>query len=182
MKQIKRTLLLLLIIVNIACKDRAEQKAVQESTENIQTPKQLTINFSFKTNKADVFKIMMNNIQVDELQKKNVHIFENVVPSSKKDRIIAKFEEGAMSRNILIHLGNEEVKEVEVISVELTYGNNHIHISTAEDFDKYFAVNKFIEKEPVSKKLKTIKRNGQHNPVIYVKSKFLNRLFGTTEG
>ena len=178
MKKISFTVLVILLIINTACKNNEEKNAVEEQilVEEVMQPKQLTIQFNFKTDKADVFKIMMNNIQVDELQKKNVHIFENVVPSSSQDEIIGKFDAGDISRSIHIHLGNKERKEVEIVSIHLSYGENQINIATPEDLDKYFVFNKFIEKDPTSKKLKTIKINGQHNPVFSLKLNLINFL------
>jgi len=167
---------IILLITALSCNDVGKSEKLNQSQSEDINDKSLTINFNFKTNKTDVFKIMMNNIQVDELQKKNVHIFENVVPSSSQDEIIGKFDAGDISRSIHIHLGNKERKEVEIVSIHLSYGENQINIATPEDLDKYFVFNKFIEKDPTSKKLKTIKINGQHNPVFSLKLNLINFL------
>lgn len=174
MKKLSFVVLILLFAIT-ACKNNEDKQEKENKVEvEVVAPKQLIVNFNFKTNKADVFKIMMNNIQVDELQKKNIQIFENVIPSSSQDKITAKFEDGNMSKNIVVHLGNKEVKEIEISSVEISYGDNYISIKTPQDLDKYFAFNKFIEKDLTSNKLKTITVNGQHNPVFSFKHNLIN--------
>jgi len=178
MKKNVSTLLILLLIINISCKNnnKAPIKEEVKAEEVVVVPKQLSIDFNFKTNKADVFKIMMNNIQVDDLQKKNVHIFENVAPSSTLDKIMATFGEDEMSKNIAIHLGNQEIKEVEISSIEVSYGDNLLSIKTPQDIDKYIVFNKFIQKDPASNVLKTIRVSGQHNPVFSFKHNLINFL------
>jgi hypothetical protein len=153
-----------------------DQPITQEDTQAVATPKHLTVNFNFKTNKPDMFKIMLNNVEIDELQKKNIHIFENVIPSTEDDAITAKFDADNMSNNVVIHLGNKEVKEVEIKSILISYGNNQINISSPKDLDKYFVFNKFIEKDSTSNTLKTKRVNGQHNPAFSFKRNLINLL------
>ena len=50
----------------------------------------------------------MNNIKVDELQRKHIQIFETVSPSIDFDNIIAKFDKNNMSKNIVFGLGNKK--------------------------------------------------------------------------
>src|SRR5690606_39872307 len=95
--------------------------------------------------------------------------FENVAPSSTLDKIMATFGEDEMSKNIAIHLGNQEIKEVEISSIEVSYGDNLLSIKTPQDIDKYIVFNKFIQKDPASNVLKTIRVSGQHNPVFSFK-------------
>ncbi|WP_417874242.1 hypothetical protein [Xanthomarina gelatinilytica] len=178
MKLSKRILLLLFVIILSACKEKSAQTAAQEGTKNFNTPKQLTVDFNFKTNKADVFKIMMNNIVVDELQKKNIEIFENVIPSSNVDAIVAKFDPGNMSNNIVFHLGNKTIKEVEIKSILVSYGNNQYNISTAKDLSKYFVFNQFIERDSLSKKLIIKKVDGKLFPFFTMKQNLIKLLKG----
>ncbi len=176
MKKLSFIVLIISLITYTSCKQNEAKNVVEDDlvVEAIVKPKQLTIQFNFKTNKSDVFKIMMNNIEVDGLQKKNIHIFENVTPSTSEDQIIAKFDEGDISKNIIIHLGNKTIKEVEITSVQVSYGDNHLNITTPEDLDKYFAFNNFIDFDSASNKLKTIKVNGQHNPAFSLKHSLIN--------
>lgn len=172
-----KVLLIFLTISNTACKDKEEQIS-QETFKDKNTPKQLTINFNFKTNKADVFKIMMNNIEVNELQKKNIHVFEEVTPTTEDDIIRAEFDANNISKNILISLGNKEVKEVEIISISVSYGDNHFNFNTAKEFHEYFHFNRFVKKDEGSKTLTTQKVDGRHNPAISLKQnliKLINR-------
>ena len=68
------------LIICVSCNNSSEKKE-QASINNQNTEKtiqQLEIHFSFKTSETDVFKIAMNNIKVDELQRKHIQIFETV--------------------------------------------------------------------------------------------------------
>jgi len=165
-----------LIFINVSCKNHTKQKDVLENIEKKTIPKQLTIDFNFKTDKQDVFKIMLNNIKVDELQNKNIHIYEEVVPSTGFDVIIAKFDAGNISNNIIIHLGNIEVKEVEIKNILVSYGNNQVNITSPEDLNKYIRFNKFIERDSSSNILNTKRVDGKHNPTFSIKRKLINLL------
>ena len=179
-KEVKRLtgLLVLLFIFNISCKNRSKQIATPIIKEEINSPKELMVNFRFrfKTNKTDTFKIMLSNIEVDELQKKNIYIFEDVIPSSGEDSIIAKFDPGNISNSITINLGNKEIKEVEIIEILVSYGSNGINISTNKDIDKYLAFNRFIERDSTSNIIRTKKVDGLHNPGFSLKRKLINQL------
>lgn len=174
----KKTVLLIVttLIFSSACKDNTTNPINEAIKKEIIAPKYLTINFRFKTNKTDTFKIMLSNIEVDELQKKNIYIFEDVIPSSGEDSIIAKFDPGNISNSITINLGNKEIKEVEIIEILVSYGSNGIKISTNKDIDKYLAFNRFIERDSTSNIIRTKKVDGLHNPGFSLKRKLINQL------
>lgn len=175
----KITILLVLINLCISC-NTSEKKtsnlSVTETETNENIKKNLSVEFVFKTNKPDVFYIKMDNIEIDELQKKHIHIFENVTPTSKEDKIIAKFDAQNMSKHILINLGTKEIKEVEIIEIALSYGDNHYRFNSVNDINKYFAFNRFIDVEEDSKILKTKTVGGRHNPAISVRQNLIRLL------
>jgi hypothetical protein len=119
---------------------------------------------------------MLNNIVVDELQKKNIHFFEDVVPTSEEDAIVAMFDANNISNNIDINLGNKEVKNVEIKSVTISYGDMLFDLTSAEDFNKYLLFNKFIERDSTSKTLVTKRIDGKLNPTIRIKNNLMNQL------
>lgn len=175
----KNTVLILAIMMLfVACKKEKPSNMVTEPTPIIieNDIKELIIKLSFKTNKSDVFKIMVNNIAVDELQKKNIHIIEEVVPTTGADKISANFGANNFSNSVLINIGNKELKEVEIIDITLSFGKNQISLKTPEDQNKYLVFNKFIEKDSTSNTLRTKRVNGAHNPVIYFKRNLINFL------
>lgn len=137
---------------------------------------QLIIDLSFKTSKPDVFKIMMNNIEFDELQKKNIQIFENVIPSTADDNIVAKFDPGNFSKQVVIHLGNKTEKEVVINKLLISFGDNQFNLTNAEDFNQYLAFNKFIERDSLTNKMITKRISGKLNPTIRIKNILLNQL------
>lgn len=165
-----------IIFLNVSCNNNTKQKDVLENIEEETIQKQLTINFNFKTNKKDVFKIMLNNIIVDELQSKNIHIYEDVLPSTSFDAIEAKFDTNNISNTIVFSLGNEEVKEVEIKNILVTYGNNQVDIKSPDDLNKYIRFNKFIERDSSSNTLNTKRVDGKLNPSFRIKNNLINLL------
>lgn len=164
----KRSLILLTtMILFVNCKGPTDNQEISNETKSTEeVSKQLEIRFSFKTNKTDVFKIMMNNIEVDELQKKNIQIFETVSPTSDFDNIVAKFDEGNMSKNIVFSLGNKNVKEVTIDNINISYNNKVIDISKPEDINKFLRFNKYVKRDSTSNKIKTKRVDGKHNPTF----------------
>lgn len=167
---------ILIISVNLSCNDNSSRETSNETQEVFDIPKGLVINFNFKTNKSDVFTISMQNIQVDGLQKKSIEIFENVVPSTNDDAIIAKFDPENFSKDLLINLGDKEEKFVEIKSILISYGNNQINLTTPADLNKHLVFNRFIKRDSLSNKLSTKRIDGRLNPTIRVKRSAINLL------
>lgn len=163
----------------LACKTEEKKKPIEQSVEpvKVETPKELTVDFSFKTNKTDVFRIMTNNIEVDDLQKMNIQVFETVDPTTNYESIIAKFPKDIISNNVFVSLGHKEVKSVDVNSVTITYGDYSIsaNINTLEN---YFVLNKFVELDKDANVLKTKRVDGKHNPQLILRRKAINELKG----
>ena len=173
--KIKFIILIILTLSIISCNESNQQKNPKEIEPDI-FKKSLTIEFNFKTSKSDQFKIMMNNIKFDEFQKKNIQIIEEVTPSTSEDMIVANFDAGNLSNNIIINLGNKEPKDVDIINISVSYGKKHFNISTPEDLDKYLMFNKFIERSADGNTISTKKVEGVLNPVIYFRLSFINLL------
>ena len=62
----------------------------------------------------------MNSIIVDDFQKKNIHIIENVSPTNIIDVISASFGVNNISNKLQISLGNKEEKVVAIESIILS--------------------------------------------------------------
>lgn len=172
-KRIAVTVVFILTI--ISCK-KNNQISNLEKIENQETTKSLSIKFNFKTNKADVFKIMMNNIEVDELQKKNIHVFEYVAPSNTEETILAEFDDGNISKDIVFNLGSKEIKQVELNSILILYGGNEFNINSIKKINEYIRFNKFIERDTTSNRIKTKIVDGKHNPSFSIKRKLINKI------
>ena len=175
----KIVLLILIIGFSYSCKESSNRKENNIEIENKLISKSLTVNFSFKTNKSDVFRIILNNIEVDDLQKKNINIFERVNPSNEFDRIIAKFDSDNLSNNLVINLGNKEQKEIKINTIEFAYDKNAIVI-TKSNFDKFLRVNQFIDYNKENFSIKTKRVNEKHSPSIIARKTLID--FLTKEG
>ena len=172
----KKIVLAFLVITLIACKNETKEATDSVATEEKveEQKKELTVSVRFKTNKADKFKLMLNNVVVDELQKKNIHIIEEVSPNSDFDAINANFGEN-ISPNFSISLGNAEVKEVEIESITVTFGANSIQVEPNALKD-YFNMNKFVSQDGETFKYRTKRVDGKHAPAITLKRKAINTL------
>ncbi|WP_411893956.1 hypothetical protein [Winogradskyella sp. A2] len=148
----------------------------QQTNSEQKKSKSLKIHFIFRTNKADEFKIMMNNIEVDELQKKQIHISENVEPSSNDDYIVANFDPDNISKQIVIQLGSKIEKEVIINGILISFGDKTVNLNSPEDFNKHLVFNKFIERDSTSNKLITKRIEGKLNPTIRLKNSLINQL------
>lgn len=171
-----KKILLLLLIVTVACKN--EPKAVSNEAiaeTEIEPTKELVVNVNFKTNKAGDFKLMLNNVKVDEFQTKNIHVIEKVVPTSGIETITATFGANNISRVFYFNLGSKEPKEVEIESMSLTYGSKSINVSASE-LGEYFAYNKFVTLDSVSNTFKTKRVDGKHSPNLIFKGKYMEVL------
>ncbi|MFD2542895.1 hypothetical protein ACFSSB_11245 [Lacinutrix gracilariae] len=173
----KLALTFVVALIAFACKNEAKHSEIQETINSklIETSPELIVSIDFKTNKVDEFRLLLNNIKVDEFQKKNIQIIEKVSPSSSTDNIIAKFGENNISKLFLIVLGTKELKEVIIENIRLSYGKNNINIKPSE-LEKYFNFNKFIEFDSASNKILTKKVEGKHNPVLQLKPFALKKL------
>lgn len=173
MKNIVLVALVTLMTFSCTSKQKEVNKpVVVEQAKEVE--KEFIVNMSFKTSKEDNFRLMLNNIEVDEFQKKNIIIIEKVSPSSEIDKLTANFGYN-ISKNFSINLGNKEVKEVEINSVEILYGNNKISVKS-DELNEYFTFNKFVVQDTVSNKFQTKKIKGQHSPTITLRRKAINQL------
>ena len=73
-------------------------------------------------------------------------------------------------------MGNKTIKEVAIENILISFGKNQYNLVSAEDINKYLAFNRFIERDSLSKILKTIRVDGKLNPTFRIKNNLLNLL------
>lgn len=166
----KIAFILFLSLCMFACKseEKKEKPSEKAPIEVAKKEKDWVINISLKTNKSDDFKLMMNNIEIDEFQKKNIHIIEKMEPTTSFETITAKFGPN-ISKNFVILFGNKEEKEISIQSIEIIYGGNILSVGS-ENLSEYFNYNEFIQEDELGV-LKTIKKGNRHNPAMFLKGK-----------
>lgn len=170
-------LLIAVALTSFGCKKNSQNNTSHNSTNQIEKEKpSLSISLNYKTDKADVFKVLMNNIIIDEFQKKSIQFSEEVVPTSDFDNIKVDFDSDNISKNILIHLGNKVEKTVEIRDITVSYGNKVFKISNASDFNDFLIFNKFIEVDFDRKILRTKKVEGKLHPSFSLRQKLINQL------
>jgi len=157
------------------CKSDSKENATDTNAQNTQNlKKELVVKMGFKTNKSDEFKMVLYNIVPDEFQNKYIVIKERVILTSEMDNITVNFGDN-ISDNFRINFGIEEPKEIEISSIQLIYGPNIVNINP-EDISTHFTFNEYISQDPSTLKLQTKKVGDKHNPIIYLKRKYLREL------
>jgi hypothetical protein len=171
---IKKTFLALVLLIVFACNNGAEESLNNEVLDQNET-KELIVGISFKTNKTDNFRIMLNNVIVDEFQKKNMTIIEDVYPTTSVEKLVANFGRNNMSKSFQFGLGNKERKEVEFVSMHLSYGANVLDINASE-LSKYFTFNKYVLQDKNNNKVLTQSIDGKHWPLLIMKKEAIKLL------
>ena len=168
-------LALTLILIFVGCKsDSNERNNQNEGQVENKLIKEFVVKMKFKTTKSDEFKLVLYNIIPDEYQNKYIVINERVVLTSETDNLTANFGEN-ISDSFRINFGNKEEKEIEILSIEISYGSNQININP-EDLTTYFKFNDFVSQDPKSFKLQTKKVGEKLNPIIYLKLQYMREL------
>jgi hypothetical protein len=170
----RNSFFIFILLMFCSCKKNTEQKN-NENQLGVEPEKELIIKIGFKTSKEDVFRVMLNNIEIDKFQKKNIQIRETVPVTNDFESIVAKFGTNNISNNLIINFGNKFVKEIELNGIELSYGANSVLI-TNSNFKKHFNLNQFMRFDSINKKFITFKKEGRHQPSFIAKRSLINLL------
>ncbi|MBT8279211.1 MAG: hypothetical protein KJO41_09425 [Bacteroidia bacterium] len=171
-----KKVIVILLIATLACKNEPNTTEKVQPIEVVEdTAKELKIAMNFKTDKADEFRLMLNNVEVDEFQRKNIHIIEKVAPTSGSDEMTASFGANNISKTLHINLGNKEEKSIEISAVQISYGQNSLAVD-GSNLSEYFSMNKYVDFDSVSQTIKTKRIDGKHIPTIILKRKHINSL------
>jgi len=180
--KMKKTFLALVLLTIFACKNEVKKDLNTQIVEHVELPK-FIVEMNFKTDKADAFRLMLRNVELDEFQKKDIIIEEKVSPTSSIDLVSASFGEGNISNYFSINFGKQDEKIIEIETITLSYGNNHVVVNRG-NFNKYFNPNKDVS---VSLDLPNIilhvdkNTNNKSNPTIYAKSSLMAELMNTKQ-
>lgn len=172
-------MLLLITFFISSCGEKKNNEVISNIKEKELT-KELVVKIKYKTNQPDDFKIMLNHVEVDEFQSKNIHIIEKVFATSNTDLIVAKFGDKNISNRFQIGLGNKEPKKVEMESIDFFYIDKTLSIMP-DEIGEYFRFNEFVAFDPISNDLTTKRVNGKHFPVMSLKWKYLDNLIKRNE-
>ncbi|WP_340076207.1 hypothetical protein [Leptobacterium sp. I13] len=161
---------LLAIILVSSCKRKEPKNNIIEKPKEI-----LEVTINLKANKKDIFRIELNNIRIDEFQKMNIQVFEEVPVSTNYETINVNFFDGMISNNLVFNLGNKEEKTIDISSIEITNGVRHIKIAPKQ-IPNYFRLNKFVEFDSISNKIITKKSGNKLNPKLVAKQGLINKI------
>lgn len=171
----KQIVIALIVILTLSCKNETAKTTGELKSETVmEDANEFTITMKIKTDKEDEIKLMMNNIVIDEFQKKNIQIIEKLIPNTSAEILTAYFGSD-LSNTFQINLGNKEVKNIEIESINITYGGNSLEI-TAENITKYFNLNKYVTLAEGSNTFSTSRVDGKHSPTLVLKRRTINEL------
>ena len=157
------------------CNEEKKNNPKQEVKPEVVTPKVFKATIKLKTSVEDKFSLLMNNVKIDEFQKMNISAYEMIPTSTAMETLEVTFFEGIFSNLIILDLGNKAEKNVEISSVELTYGSNAI-LASNDQIKDYFRLNKFVSYDDENNIFVTKKINGQHFPRLILKPNIINKL------
>jgi len=170
-----RKIILVFVVLTtlFACKSDKKNSNNEVATESKKQENILKVYIEFKTNKQDEFRIILNNIEVDEFQKMNIEAREIIPVTASYEKMNVTFFDNVFSKNFLIGLGNDKLKELEINKIVISRGPNIVTVNK-ENIQDYFSPNKYVEFK--NNKIITKKVNGKHLPLLFAKSRLINTL------
>ena len=166
----KKIAFVLLLVLSFAC-NKQDKQVAEKSSEKTEVVKEkikaLTVDVKLTTNKADDFKLSLNNVIVNKVQKKNIQVIQKI-SAEKTNNISANFGQDNISKTLILNLGNKAEKEVVIENITITYGDKKLTASSSE-LQKYFNLNKFVSLDENTNALLTKKIDGKHSPSLILK-------------
>lgn len=163
----KKAILCLLVLAIVSC-DKKTTKGVETKPIN-----EFIVKMNFKPNKKINLTLKLDDIKVDEFQKKAITIVEKVNIPNRMESLTANFGDN-ISNNMKINFGNLTTKVIEIQSISLQYGEKVINISPNE-IKNHFTLSKYVSQNK-DNKLVTKKVDGKHTPTITLRKKTINSL------
>ena len=159
-------------IVLFSCKENKPTVNVESSDSEKKSI--LTVSVELKTTKEDEFKVMLNQIDVDEFQKMNIQATEVIPVTNNYEKMRVSFFENTFSNKLVIGLGNKHPKSVDIKNISLSYGTRSINISKAQ-LSTYFSANTYSYFDDNMTIITKIEKD-QHTPALYANTKLINLL------
>lgn len=166
-----RVLIFIMFFTLASCNN---SKSSETEIPIVEVKEEFELVFELKTSLEDEFKVIVNNIKVDEFQKKSIQVIETIPPSSGYEKLKANFGDKNISNFILINLGKKE-KVVEFNYISFKYGQKSIVVD-ASNFDEFMNYNKFVSIDKSNFTITTQKIGNKHNPIISAKRVLINKL------
>lgn len=136
--------------------------------------KVLSVSIELKTTHDDEFRIMLNQIEVDEFQKMDIRAYEVIPATNNYDKMTARFFDKIISKKLVIGLGNKHLKTVDINRISMSYGTSSLVIPKVE-LSSYFNTNSYASFDN-QMNIVTQKDNGRHLPALYANAKLINAL------
>jgi len=176
-KKMKKVIIFFLFLtVFSGCKKDNKESSNKEVVVTEKKENKLIVEVEYISDKVDVVQCVFNKIELSNINQMGLYIITNKIKNSKEYKTL-KFEMFGDYVTSLVQLKfGDTPKELYINKINFTFYDNSVIIDGAE-LDKYFAMNEYIDFDPVGKLMVTKKINNKHYPTITLRSGFINRLF-----
>ncbi|WP_460220435.1 hypothetical protein [Psychroserpens sp. MEBiC05023] len=169
---INQKYIILLLFSLLSCQENPNSNKVL--AKEVSVPN-FIIKIEISTDTEDDFKIMFNNIIIDEFQSKNVQVKERIPTSTGYESIVASYYGNNTSNDLRIILGIKS-KKVKFKKIDISYVDKNLVIDN-DNFNNYFRFNEFISLDDTTFTFTVTNPSNNHTPVIFAKKRLIDFMF-----
>jgi len=179
----KKVFILLLTTTLLSCLNQSsnEEKKNNNITESVQEQKKskaLVFELDLEMSEPEDIKLIAINTFLNNGQYIDIYITQKVNANERTKTILFELPDNISPDNFVgVSLGSNEVKEVKINNIKLSYRDLNYNIESDAVLD-YFKTNKFLEYNETSKVFKTKKVNGKHNPILILRKIYIDKIQG----
>lgn len=174
-----KKLITLLALITLSCNGEPKEKQVSEKTNQkseVPVSKRLVIEMDFETNAPEDIKFIANDIFLNNGQSMNLYITQKVNPNETSKKIKFQLPDDVIPDfNIALSLGTKHEKEIKINSISIAVGNVSYQIDS-KNLITYFRPNRFVTYDDESGLLKTKTIDGKHNPMIFLRKPYVDKI------
>ncbi len=169
----------LLVLLLLSCGGNQEEQKVIKNTNKepeLSKPKTLIIELEIETDSPEDFKLIANDIFLNNGQSMDLYITQRINPNETSKKIRFELPDNIVPDfNIGISLGTKKEKEVKINNVDISIGSLSYQINS-NNLITYFRPNKFVDYDDESGALKTKTVDGKHNPMIFLRKRYVDKI------
>ena len=175
------TLMIFCFAILFSCKDQETQSNtnqvnLNDNQEVVKKPNRFKFDIDLETSISDDFRLITNKVFLNNNQFMDLSILHKLNPNETAKKIHFELPEGVLpDYQIGFSLGVKHVKEVKINSIKVSYGEIEYNVSQ-DELIKYFRLNQFVEYNNETGVLTTKKVGNKHNPMIFLRNNFLNKI------
>jgi hypothetical protein len=179
----KKALLFLTFIAFASCNNKENNtdginQLNTEPTKTVKKNDNLIIDIDLETSEPEDIKLMTINTFLNNGQFLDLFIIQKLNANETVKEIHFELPDNIYPDHLLgISFGPNKIKEVKINSINLAFKEESIKIESDEILN-YFRTNKFVDYDESSNSFKTKTVDGQHNPIIFLRQKYIDKIQG----